>query len=113
MGFQKCISYSKHFHSYYQSFLAITPVQLASLNLSTLFFNIKLNFAILTLETQKIFLNKLRQISNLPKNTYLVTMDAESVYTNIDGEEGAETCRIKSENHENKNVQINFNCVDT
>lgn len=61
----------------------------------------------------KDFLNKLKQISNLPKNTYLVTMDAESVYTNIDGEEGAETCRIKSENHENKNVQINFNCVDT
>ena len=41
----------------------------------------------------KDLLNKLKHIPILPKNTFLVTMDVASLYTNIDHDEGAEACR--------------------
>ena len=38
------------------------------------------------------FLKKLRDVRKIPKNSFMVTMDAHSLYNNIDHEEGAEAC---------------------
>ena len=38
------------------------------------------------------FLKKLKNVRKIPKNSFMVTMDAHSLYNNIDHEEGAEGC---------------------
>ena len=38
------------------------------------------------------FLKKLRNVRKIPKNSFMVTMDAHNLYNNIDYEEGAEAC---------------------
>ena len=40
---------------------------------------------------------KLSLIKNISENSFLVTMDVSSLYTNIDHEEGAEACFKKLE----------------
>ena len=44
------------------------------------------------------FLNKLKEIGELPSNAILVTLDVSSLYTNIPTNEGIEACR-KALNH--------------
>ena len=43
------------------------------------------------------FLMKLSSIEYIPENSFLVTTDVSSLYTNIDPEEGAEACFKKLE----------------
>ena len=52
----------------------------------------------------KDFLIKLSSIKNIPANSFLVTMDVSSLYTNIDHEEGAEACFKKLEERKNKSI---------
>ena len=52
----------------------------------------------------KDFLVKLSLIKNIPENSFLVTMDVSSLYTNIDHEEGAEACFKKLEERKNKSI---------
>ena len=40
----------------------------------------------------KYFLTKLSLVKNIPENSFLVTMDVSSLYTNIEHEEGTEAC---------------------
>ena len=47
---------------------------------------------------------KLSLIKNIPENSFLVTMDVSSLYTNIDHEEGAEACFKKLEERKNKSI---------
>ena len=47
---------------------------------------------------------KLSSIKNIPENSFLVTMDVSSLYTNIDHEEGAEACFQKLEERKNKSI---------
>ena len=47
---------------------------------------------------------KLLAIKNVPENSFLVTMDMSSPYTNIDHEEGAEACFKKLEERKNKSI---------
>ena len=47
---------------------------------------------------------KLLRIKNIPGNSFLVTMDVSSLYTNIDHEEGAEACFKKLEERKNKSI---------
>ena len=54
----------------------------------------------------KHFLRKPKQIFHISKNTYLITIDVESLYTNTDHEEGAEANRIKLGSRENKDVPL-------
>ena len=39
------------------------------------------------------FINKIRQLPQLPKNSYLVTLDVSSLYSNIPHKEGIDACR--------------------
>lgn len=50
------------------------------------------------------FLLKIASLKNLPSHTILVTMDVTSLYTNIDQEEGAESCYKSLEQRENKSI---------
>ena len=50
----------------------------------------------------KDFLCKINKIKELPPNSILVTMDVNSLYTNIDHEEGAQACFEKLEQRKNK-----------
>lgn len=52
----------------------------------------------------KDFLIKINNISNLPKDCTLITMDVSSLYTNIDHLEGAEACYEALEKRKNKTV---------
>ena len=52
----------------------------------------------------KDFLIKLSSIKSIPANSFLVTMDVSSLYTNIDHEEGAEACFKKLEERKNKSI---------
>ena len=47
---------------------------------------------------------KLLSTKNIPENSFLVTMDVSSLYTNIHHEEGAEACFKKLEERKNKSV---------
>ena len=47
---------------------------------------------------------KLSSIKNISENSFLVTMDVSSLYTNIDHEEGAEACFKKLEERKNKSI---------
>ena len=47
---------------------------------------------------------KLSSTKNIPENSFLVTMDVSSLYTNIHHEEGAEACFKKLEERKNKSV---------
>ena len=40
----------------------------------------------------KDFIIKLSSIKNIPENSFLVTLNVSSFYTNIDHEEGPEVC---------------------
>ena len=53
----------------------------------------------------KDFLIKLSSIKNIPANSFLVTMDVSSLYTNIDHEKGAEACFKKLEERKNKSIR--------
>ena len=52
----------------------------------------------------KDFLMKLSLIKNIPENSFLVTMDISSLYTNTDHEEGAEACFKKLEERKSKSI---------
>ena len=51
---------------------------------------------------------KLSSIKNIPENSFLVTMDILSLYTNINHEEGAEACFKKLEERKNKSIPSIF-----
>ena len=57
------------------------------------------------------FLKKLRNVSKIPKNSFMVTMGVHSLYDNVDHEEGAEACfhalKTQSESSFIKNIEIN------
>ena len=53
------------------------------------------------------FLLKLKSLSAIPSTSILVTMDVNSLYTNIDHEEGADACYNKTETRKNKTVPSN------
>ena len=59
------------------------------------------------------FLLKLKSLSAIPSTSILVTMDDNSLYTNIDHEEGADACYKKLEKRKNKTVPSNTlkNCI--
>ena len=59
------------------------------------------------------FLLKLKSLSAIPSTSILVTMDVNSLYTNIDHEEGADACYKKLETRKNKTVPSNTlkNCI--
>ena len=52
----------------------------------------------------KDFLIKLSSLKNISENSFLVTTDVSSLYTNIDHEEGAEACFKKLEERKNKSI---------
>ena len=52
----------------------------------------------------KDFPIKLSSIKNIPENSFLFTINVSSLYTNIDHEEGAETCLQKLEERKNKSI---------
>ena len=52
----------------------------------------------------KDFLMKLSLIKNIPENSFLVTTDVSSLYTNIDHEYGAEVCFKMLEERKNKSI---------
>ena len=52
------------------------------------------------------FLWKLKSLSTIPSSSILVTMDANSIYTNIDPEEGVDDCYRKLKTHTKKNCFI-------
>ena len=52
----------------------------------------------------KYFLIKLSSIKIVTENSFLVTVDASSLFTNIDHEEGAEVCFKKLEERKNKSI---------
>ena len=54
----------------------------------------------------KDFLMKLLSITNIPENSFLVTMDVSYLYTNIDHEEGAEACFKKLKEKKNKSFYL-------
>ena len=52
----------------------------------------------------KDFMIKLSSIKNISENSFFVTMDVSSLYTNIDHEEGTEACFKKLEERKNKSI---------
>ena len=59
------------------------------------------------------YLLKLKSLSTIPFTSILVNMDVNSLYTNIDHEQGAAACCKKLETCKNKTVLSNtlMNCV--
>ena len=57
------------------------------------------------------FLNKLKEIGELPSNAILVTLDVSSLYTNIPTNEGIEACR-RALNHRSANPIPNKTICD-
>ena len=47
---------------------------------------------------------KLKSLFTVPSTSILVTMDVNSLYTNIDQEEGSDACYKKLETHKNKSA---------
>ena len=47
---------------------------------------------------------KLKSLFTVPSSSILVTMDVNSLYTNIDQEEGSDACYKKLETHKNKSA---------
>ena len=56
------------------------------------FLNSKLKTRNLILRILKDFIIKFSSLKNIPENSFIVTADVLSLYTNIDHKEGAETC---------------------
>ena len=50
------------------------------------------------------FINKINDIGNIPLNSYLVTMDVKSLYTNITNLEGIVAVKNAYDNHPNKSI---------
>ena len=48
------------------------------------------------------FINKINAVKSVPKNSYLVTMDVRSLYTNIPNVEGISTVKRAFDNYPNK-----------
>ena len=53
------------------------------------------------------FINKVKDIGPLPENSYLVTMDVSSLYTNIPHDEGLDTLRENLNRRRNRSVATN------
>ena len=53
------------------------------------------------------FLMKLKSLSTIPSTSTLVTMDVNSLYTNIDHKEGTDACYKKLKTRKNNTVQSN------
>ena len=51
---------------------------------------------------------KLSLIKKIPENSFLITMDVSSLYTNTDHKEGADPCFKKLEERKNKSIPSMF-----
>ena len=57
------------------------------------------------------FVRKIRSINKIPQNSYLVTLDVKSLYTNIDNTDGLEAMKEKLEERQNSSTKANTICL--
>ena len=90
----------KIFHPFPPLRLAVSGLNSCTCNLSKFvdsFWKFQARKCKSYIRDNKVFLIKLLSIKNIPENSFLVTIDVSSLYTNIDHEEGAEACLKKLE----------------
>ena len=52
------------------------------------------------------FLRKVKPITEVPENSYLVTLDAKSLYTSIPNSKGIKAVKISHENFKKKTIDV-------